>query len=86
MNANVQVAFVSVLATTITTLGVVGSAYLSSRKIKNKVSEFPAEQDIFDDRDILERLLVLIKDNERKDKQIQHLQNENAKLKNMLEP
>jgi len=66
VNPNVQVAFVSVLATTVTTIGVIAAAIINNRRAQSTI--VPIEQDhTVDDGDILERLLALIAENERKE-------------------
>lgn len=92
MNPNVQVAFISVLATTITTAGVIMSAIISNRRMQAKIVNLPEEKNPIDEGDILERLLILIEENERKEKiivnlrkKIHALQVENAELRHRLE-
>lgn len=93
MNPNVQVAFISVLATAITTAGVIMSAIISNRRMQAKIVNLPEEKNPIDEGDILERLLILIEENERKEriiknlrKTVRTLQAENADLRARLEP
>lgn len=66
MDPNVQVALVSVLATTVTTLGVVAVAVINNRKERDKAADAGVEAGL-DERDILERMLSLIAESERKE-------------------
>ena len=66
MDPNVQVALVSVLATFITTLGVISVAVINNRKERAKAADAGVEAGL-DERDVLERMLSLISENERKE-------------------
>lgn len=72
MDPNVQVALVSVLATLITTAGVIAVAAINNRKERDKAASAGVEAAL-DDRDILERMLSLIAENERKEATITSL-------------
>lgn len=72
MDPNIQVAFVSVLATLITTIGVVAVAIINNRKERDGAATAGVEAAL-DERDILERLLALVSENERKESEIQSL-------------
>ena len=87
MDPNLQVAFVSVLATLITTSGVVAVAFISNRRDKKDADDSEVE-DGLDERDVLERLFILISENERKEntitrlrRQVEFLRQENGQLK-----
>lgn len=73
MDTNLQVAFVSVLATLITTSGVVAVAIINNRKERSSAAEAGVEAGL-DEKDILQRMLSLISESERKDIQILALQ------------
>lgn len=72
MDPNVQVALVSVLATMVTTSGVVAAAVLQNRKEREGAASAGVEAGL-DEKDILGRMLALITENERKELQIQEL-------------
>lgn len=72
MDPNVQVAFVSVLATGITTIGVVIVAVINNRKERGKAASAGVEAGL-DEKDILGRMLALINENERKEQAITEL-------------
>lgn len=72
MDPNIQVAFISVLATLITTMGVVAVAIINNRKERDGAATAGVEAAL-DERDVLERLLSLIAENERKEAEIQSL-------------
>jgi hypothetical protein len=80
LDPNVQVALVSVIATMITTLGVVSVAVINNRKERDNAASAGVDAGL-DEKDILERLLSLISENESKEKQIAALENENRLLK-----
>lgn len=65
MDPNVQVALVSVIATTITTLGVVMVAVINNRKERTKAANAGIEAGL--DEELLEHLLALIDENNRKE-------------------
>jgi len=65
MDPNVQVALVSVIATTITTLGVVMVAVINNRKERTKAANAGVEAGL--DEELLEHLLALIDENNRKE-------------------
>lgn len=65
MDPNVQVALVSVIATTITTLGVVMVAVINNRKERTKAANAGVEAGL--DEELLEHLLELIDENNRKE-------------------
>jgi hypothetical protein len=79
MDPNVQVALVGVFATTITTMGVIFVAMINNRKERGKAAEAGVDAAL-DERDILERLLGLITENQRKEAHIQQLQAERNAL------
>lgn len=72
MDPNIQVAFVSVLATLVTTIGVVAVAVINNRRERQGAASAGVEAGL-DERDILGRMLALISENERKEKQITEL-------------
>lgn len=72
MDPNVQVALVSVFATTITTLGVIAVAVLNNRKERVKAASAGVEAGL-DEKDILTKMLALIAENERKEHTITEL-------------
>lgn len=76
MDPNLQVAFVSVLATLITTAGVVAVAVINNRKERSGAAEAGVEAGL-DERDVLGRMLSLISENERKETTIARLREEN---------
>jgi hypothetical protein len=80
MDPNVQVALVSVLATFITTLGVISVAVINNRKERAKAADAGVEAGL-DERDVLERMLSLISENERKESALSQARAENEALK-----
>jgi len=91
MDPNVQVALVSVFATTITTLGVVAAAVINNRKERVKAANAGVEAGL-DEQDVLKRMLSLIAENDRKEatiaslrKQLRAAREENARLREPLE-
>jgi len=82
MNPNTQVALISVIATCITTSGVIIVALINTRKPKEQVE--PKSDNSIDDGDVLDRLMALISENERKEKQIANLKEQVRKLKSEL--
>lgn len=79
MNPTLQVAFVSVLATTITTLGVIAVAIINQNKERAKTQKILDNSGIvasYDEKsleEVLDRLLALISENERKETTIRNL-------------
>ena len=78
IDPNGQVALASVLATTITTLGVVAVAYINNRKVANT----PTVDDMskLDEKDVLGRMLYLIADGDRKEEALKAAVLENKAL------
>lgn len=72
MDPNVQVAFVSVLVAIVTTSGVVVTA-LINRPSGGGHARTEEEEDHLDESDVLERMLSLIRENERKEESIGRL-------------
>lgn len=79
LDPNVQVALVSVIATFITTLGVIGAAVLNNRKERANAADAGVEAGL-DEGDVLKRMLALIAENERKETTISHLRLEKGAL------
>ncbi len=79
MDPNIQVAFISVLATIVTTVGVVAVAIINNRKERDGAASAGVEAGL-DERDILGRMLSLIAENERKEKHITDLQADKKEL------
>lgn len=79
MDPNIQVAFISVLATIVTTVGVVAVAVINNRRERDGAASAGVEAGL-DERDILGRMLSLISENERKEKHISELQQEKKEL------
>ncbi len=77
MDPDVQVAFVSVMATLVATSGVVATALIN--RPRKSVAAEPEAEDYLDERDVLERMLSLISENERKEGTITRLRAEAAK-------
>ena len=69
LDPNVQVALVSVIATFITTLGVIDVAVINNRKEREKAADAGVEAGL-DEKDVLTRILTLISENDEKDKRI----------------
>lgn len=61
LDPNVQVALVSVFATTITTLGVIAVAVINNRKERTKAADAGVDAGL-DEKDVLARILALIQD------------------------
>jgi len=80
IDPNVQVALVSVFATFITTLGVIAVAIINNRKERAKAADAGVEAGL-DEKDVLERMLVLIAEGERKEHVISDLKDEVRMLK-----
>lgn len=72
MDPNVQVALVSVLATLITTGGVVIVAVINNKKERGKAASAGVEAGL-DEKNVLDRMLSLIAENERKENTITDL-------------
>jgi flagellar motor component MotA len=72
MDPNVQVAIVSVFSTIIVTIGVIATAVINNRKERVKAASAGVEAGL-DEKDVLERMLSLIAENERKEKTIREL-------------
>ena len=84
MDPTVQVGLVSVLATFVTTAGVVIVALINNRREREGAASAGVEAGL-DERDVLERMLALISENERKEKQIAELRRENKRLQAKLQ-
>ena len=69
LDPNVQVALVSVIATFITTLGVIAVAVINNRKERAKAADAGVEAGL-DEKDVLTRILALISENDEKAKKI----------------
>lgn len=69
IDPNVQVAIVGVFSTIVTTGGVIAVAMANNRKERDKAASAGVESAL-DERDILERMLSLIDENERKESAI----------------
>lgn len=72
IDPNVQVALVSVIATAITTVGVIAVAIINNRKERSKAASAGVEAAL-DERDVLEKMLSLINENDRKETTITSL-------------
>jgi len=90
MDPTVQVAFVSIFATFITTLGVVAVAVINNRRERTGAAIAGVEAGL-DEKDVLERMLALIADVARKQvmidglkSQVRLLIEENQKLRDEL--
>lgn len=83
MDPNVQVALVGVIATSITTLGVIVVAVITSRKERGKAASAGVQAGL-DERDVLEKMLSLISENERKEETISKLETRNKVLTTQL--
>lgn len=81
IDPNVQVALVSVFATTITTLGVISVAMINNRKERTKSATAGVEAGAgIDEKDILEQMLSLVAENQRKEDTINLLRKKNKQL------
>jgi hypothetical protein len=69
LDPNVQVALVSVFATTITTLGVIAVAVINNRKERAKAADAGVDAGL-DEKDVLTRILTLIAENDDKTQKI----------------
>ena len=79
MDPNIQVAFISVLATIVTTVGVVTVAMINNRRERDGAASAGVEAGL-DERDILGHMMSLIDENERKEKHITELQQDKKEL------
>lgn len=79
LDPNVQVALVSIIATSITTLGVILVAVINNRRERARSAHAGVEVGL-NDKDILQRLLALIAENERKEQTIVSLNEKIRKL------
>jgi hypothetical protein len=81
IDPNVQVALVSVFATSITTLGVIAVAMINNRKERVKSASAGVEAGAkIDEMDILEQMLSLVAENQRKEDTISQLRKKNRQL------
>lgn len=80
MDPNVQVALVSVFATTITTLGVIAVAVINNRKERDNAASAGVDAAL-DDGDMLDRMLMMASENQRKESTITALRKQNRELK-----
>lgn len=69
LDPNVQVALVSVFATTITTLGVIAVAVINNRKERTKAADVGVDAGL-DEKDVLSRILALIAENDALEKNL----------------
>ena len=87
MNPSVQVALISVLATTITTIGVVLASVINGQKERAKATKIVDSVGVrptYDEKsleDVLDRLLMLIDENERQEVTIRVLRKQIGFLK-----
>lgn len=79
VDPNVQVAIVSVFSTSIITFGVIVTAVINNRKERGRAASAGVEAGL-DEKDVLERMLALIAENERKERTITGLQKQNQIL------
>lgn len=71
MDPNVQVALIGVMTTFITTMGVVAAALINNLHTRAKAAEKVVEEvvdDDLDEEDVMQRILLLIDENERKER------------------
>jgi hypothetical protein len=80
LDPNVQVALVSVFATTITTLGVIAVAMINNRKERTKAADAGVEAGL-DEKDVLSRILALITENDALEKEVATVTAERDQLK-----
>ena len=81
IDPNVQVALVSVFATTITTLGVIAVAIINNKRERVKSASAGVEAGAgIDEKDILEQMLSLVAENQRKEDTINLLRKKNKQL------
>lgn len=90
LDPNVQVALVSVFATTITTLGVIAVAMINNRKERTKAADAGVEAGL-DEKDVLSRILTLHSEKDGLQKSLaavtaerDQLKDENRRLKAQL--
>jgi hypothetical protein len=83
LDPNVQVALVSVFATTITTLGVIAVAVINNRKERTKAADAGVEAGL-DEKDVLSRILALISENDVLEKQVVDVTAERDQLKDTV--
>lgn len=84
MDPNVQVALVSVIATLITTLGVISVAVINNRKERDNSASAGVESGM-DREDLFDRMLSLIDENNRKENIIKALRREIRQLRSDVE-
>lgn len=80
LDPNVQVAFVTVIATTISTLGVIVVAIINNRKERAQAASAGVEAGL-DEQDVLKRMLELLAENGRKEATITSLKAQIRSLK-----
>ena len=80
LDPNVQVALVSVFATTITTLGVIAVAVINNRKERAKAADAGVEAGL-DEKDVLQRLLTLHSEKDDLEKKLAAVTTERDQLK-----
>lgn len=80
MDPNVQVALVSVIATMITTIGVVVVAVINNRKERGNAASAGVEAGL-EESVVLERMFSLVEENSRKETTIKELREQNTKLR-----
>lgn len=81
IDPNVQVALVSVFATSITTLGVIAVAMINNRRERVKSASAGVEAGAkIDEKEILEQMLSLVAENQRKEDTINLLRKKNRQL------
>lgn len=90
LDPNVQVALVSVFATTITTFGVIAVAVINNRKERTKAADAGVEAGL-DEKDVLSRILTLHSEKDGLQKSLaavtaerDQLKDENYRLKTQL--
>lgn len=91
MDPNVQVALIGVFTTFITTMGIVGAAYITSLQNRAKSAEKVVEEvvdDDIDEIDVMRKLYQLITENEHKEsllakerRKTERLERENRRLR-----
>lgn len=83
LDPNVQVALVSVFATTITTLGVIAVAVINNRKERTKAADAGVEAGL-DEKDVLSRILALISENDVLEKSVVEITAERDQLRTQV--
>jgi len=83
MDPNIQVAFISVLATFVTTSGVVLVAVINNRRERAGAASAGVEA-VADDQALLDRIVYLVSENERKERRISELLEEVRHLKRVI--